>query len=358
MMGASIWKTVVLASMVKVSSAALAADWASRSIYQVMTDRFALINGSSTSPCDVNKYCGGTWEAVINNLDYIQGMGFTAIQISPVDKNIPQDTPYGESYHGYWPMDKYSVNTNFGTPQDLKNLADALHNRGMYLMVDVVINDMAFEIPGTLTANATVDYTQFNPFNDQKYFHPFCTITNWDNETNYQDCWFETEYVVLPDLYTESPDVVSLFSTWISGLVANYSIDGLRIDAAKHVNEGFLPGFVQASGVFTLGEVDSAGPADVCKYSNSTGLENYAVYYPLIQAFTAGDMVDLSKAIAAVNNSCKDFTQLATFAEDHDYPRFASYTPDMAVGLFHRHSLLITNRCVACHERSYLYDSR
>lgn len=38
-------------------------------------------------------------------LDYIQGMGFTAIWITPVTKQLAQDTAYGEAYHGYWQQD-------------------------------------------------------------------------------------------------------------------------------------------------------------------------------------------------------------------------------------------------------------
>jgi hypothetical protein len=56
-------------------------DWRSRSIYQVITDRFARTDGSTTAPCVLaeNQYCGGTWQGIINKLDYIQGMGFTAV---------------------------------------------------------------------------------------------------------------------------------------------------------------------------------------------------------------------------------------------------------------------------------------
>ena len=56
-------------------------DWRSRSIYQIITDRFARPDGSTTAPCVIadNQYCGGTWQGVIKKLDYIQGMGFTAV---------------------------------------------------------------------------------------------------------------------------------------------------------------------------------------------------------------------------------------------------------------------------------------
>ena len=60
-----------------------ATEWGELSIYQVLTDRFATSNQSSPE-CWIRGYCGGTWKGIENNLDYIQGMGFEAIWISPV----------------------------------------------------------------------------------------------------------------------------------------------------------------------------------------------------------------------------------------------------------------------------------
>lgn len=63
------------------SAAALSADdWAKQSIYQVLTDRFARTDGSTSASCDLSSYCGGSWQGLINKLDYIQGMGFTAVR--------------------------------------------------------------------------------------------------------------------------------------------------------------------------------------------------------------------------------------------------------------------------------------
>ena len=61
--------------------AATPAEWRSRIIYQAMTDRFARTDGSTTVPCNVEDYayCGGTWQGLIDKLDYIQDMGFTAV---------------------------------------------------------------------------------------------------------------------------------------------------------------------------------------------------------------------------------------------------------------------------------------
>lgn len=66
------------------------AEWRTQSVYQVVVDRFARTDGSTTAPCDSAKqvHCGGTWRGLINKLDYIQGMGFTAVWISPVVKQI------------------------------------------------------------------------------------------------------------------------------------------------------------------------------------------------------------------------------------------------------------------------------
>ena len=61
-----------------------------------------------------------------------------------VTKNIDDFTDYGYGYHGYWQDNFYEVNPHFGTTDDLLALSDALHYRGMFLMVDVVVNLLVF----------------------------------------------------------------------------------------------------------------------------------------------------------------------------------------------------------------------
>lgn len=67
-----------------------AAAWKGRSIYQVLTDRFSTGQGNGGPDVDYlsRQYCGGTWQGIISKLDYIQGMGFDAIWISPVSKSL------------------------------------------------------------------------------------------------------------------------------------------------------------------------------------------------------------------------------------------------------------------------------
>jgi len=123
-------------ALIQSALAANADQWRSRSIYQVITDRFARTDGSTSATCDSSKglYCGGTWQGLINKLDYISGMGFDAVWISPVTKNLEDTTAYGQAYHGYWQQDITQVNEHFGSANDLTALAANLHARGMVRM--------------------------------------------------------------------------------------------------------------------------------------------------------------------------------------------------------------------------------
>lgn len=71
-------------SLLPAAQALSPAEWRSQSIYQVVTDRFARTDGSTTAHCDLTKqdYCGGSWKGIVNKLDYIQDMGFTAVSPS------------------------------------------------------------------------------------------------------------------------------------------------------------------------------------------------------------------------------------------------------------------------------------
>ncbi|CAN8098403.1 unnamed protein product [Discula destructiva] len=322
-----------VSALLAVSNAASSDEWKDRSIYQVMVDRFALTDGSTTAACDdLSQHCNGSWTGLINHLDYIQDMGFTAVQISPVIHNIENDTIVGDSYHGYWQDDLYALNEHFGTRAELLQLADELHSRDMYLMVDVVVNNMAQAFDNTYPP--PVDYALIEPFDNKDYYHPYCNVTDWTNQTDYQDCWLYPLGVALADLRTEEDEIVTMFGSWIKELVSNFSIDGLRIDAAKHVNDDFLPKFVEASGVFALGEVLTGEVSDFCPYQSNgylSGMPNYLDYYKIITAFNGGSMADIDAIRSQTRDACNDTMVLASFIENHDMPRFASYNSDMTI---------------------------
>ncbi|ORY08353.1 putative alpha-amylase [Clohesyomyces aquaticus] len=316
----------VLAGLVGEGWAASAADWRGRSIYQVFTDRFARTDGSTTSPCDVTKntYCGGTWRGIQNKLDYIKNMGFTAIWISPITAQVP------DGYHGYYQSDLYTLNSNFGTPSDLKSLSAAVHAKGMYLMVDVVPNHM-----GWRGCHDTVNYSTYRTLNRAEYFHSFCPLTNMANQTEVEKCWISGANdcgITMPDLNTNHATVARELGTWIQGLVKEYGIDGLRIDSVKNVNKDFFPPWCRSAAVFCMGEVSEGLSTYTYPYqSYLDSILDYPLYYSLTRVFTKqANMTDLVANLAA-SSKARDPTLLGRFLENHDNPRFAGLTGDEAL---------------------------
>lgn len=93
-----------LACFALAASALTPAQWRSQSIYQVLTDRFARTDGSTTAECTANSqiYCGGTWQGIINKLDYIQSMGFTAVGSLHLIEAPLADEYDRSGYHQSW----------------------------------------------------------------------------------------------------------------------------------------------------------------------------------------------------------------------------------------------------------------
>jgi alpha-amylase len=80
------WKVLIVATAIRTVHAASRDQWLGRSVYQVVTDRFARSDNSTTASCDtgLGEYCGGSLRGIVNKLDYIQELGFDAVWISPV----------------------------------------------------------------------------------------------------------------------------------------------------------------------------------------------------------------------------------------------------------------------------------
>ncbi|KAG8904709.1 hypothetical protein FRB99_001295 [Tulasnella sp. 403] len=310
--------------------AASADDWRSRSIYQIITDRYALPANSGIDPnaCDPmqQRICGGTWASITANLDYIQNMGFTAIWISPVNQNIPGPTAYGDPYHGYWIADITQLNDRFGTADDLKALSNALHQRGMLLMVDVVVNNVA-------STSMTPDYSQYY-FKDPSLYHPYCPV-DYSNQTSAQQCWLGDTKLPLPDVNTENPTVINAYNQWVGQFVQEYQIDGLRIDAAKHVRRDFWGPFCQASGVFCIGEVFGDDLQTCASYQDPSSLDsvlNFPQYSALQDAFVLPGKANMSSLVDEFDQARKAFKDvgvLGNFLENQDLPRWKNQSIDV-----------------------------
>jgi alpha-amylase len=163
---------LILSCVITAGKSATAEQWKSRTIYQVLTDRFARNDGATPGCSNLGWYCGGGYVGLTNHLDYIQGMGFDAIWISPIIDNRDG------GYHGYWGRNINILNSNFGSEANFVAFVNACHSRGIWVMLDVVANHMG---------NLDTTYTQNVPFNSSDHYHPFCIITDNDFATKNQD---------------------------------------------------------------------------------------------------------------------------------------------------------------------------
>ena len=241
-------------------------------------------------------YHGGDLKGLTRRLDYIQGMGITAIWFAPVFKNKVVQGPKGDEsagYHGYWVTDFTTIDPHFGTEAEFKAFVDAAHARGIKVYMDIIVNhtadviqyreggDYAYRgkadypfsrrggikgvpinagfagdhVPGAENwaklTDPTFAYTPFVPkgeervkkpdwLNDPIYYHNRGN-TNWFGESaTYGD------FVGLDDVATEHPRVVAgmidIYGSWID----RFGIDGFRIDTARHVNPEFWQAFEPA----------------------------------------------------------------------------------------------------------------
>ncbi|KAL9560710.1 hypothetical protein ACKAV7_015027 [Fusarium commune] len=313
-------KFSLLATIVAIiSPLAHAADanaWKSRNIYFALTDRVARsADDNGGSACgNLGNYCGGTFKGLESKLDYIKGMGFDAIWITPV-----VDSKYTDGgYHGYWAKDLYAVNPKYGTADDLKSLVKSAHDKNMYVMCDVVANHMGKGIS---------DHKP-SPLNEQSSYHTPCDI-DYSNQSSIEQC----EIAGLPDLNTGSDTVKKVLYDWIKWLVSEYSFDGIRIDTVKHVEKPFWPGFQDAAGVYAIGEVWDGGPDYLAGYAQvMPGLLNYAMYYPMNRFYQQkGDPSDVVAMHDEISNKFPDPTILGTFIDNHDNPRWLSQKNDKAL---------------------------
>lgn len=280
-------------------------EWQSRTIYQLLTDRFARSDGSTNNCNNLSGYCGGSFNGIINHLDYIQGMGFDSIWISPVITNT------NGGYHGYWAQNFYTINPNFGSADDLKNLAKALHNRGMYLMVDIVANHVG---------PVGDDFSSIYPFNVKSDYHPDCEISNYQCFTNEI---YNCRLSGLPDLDQSNNYVNGALMSWIKDLIRNYSIDGLRIDTVPYINQTFWSEFSQAAGVYSVGEVEmDVGCCVAYQQTSLPGILSYPMF------FTLRDVFQNSNSMNEIQDQWNAYQQfphvewLGNFIDNHDHPRF------------------------------------
>ncbi|CAO3622891.1 unnamed protein product [Cunninghamella blakesleeana] len=290
---------------------ASADDWKDRTIYQVLTDRFALSDSSSGSDCqDLSNYCGGSFNGITQQLDYINSMGFDAIWISPIPDQVDK------GYHGYHAKDFEKINDHFGSSDDLTNLVNEAHKRNMYVMLDVVANHQG-------TPSTANDYTGFT-FNSPDLYHSKCEI-DFSNQSSVENCWLAG----LPDIDTENSSNVQKLNSIVKEWISTYKFDGIRIDTYRHINQKFWPAYIESSGVFATGEVMDGNPNYVAGYLQSiNSLTNYPLYYGTIDVFTKkSDISSLYSSWQTLQTATGGKTSyFVNFIDNHDVQRLSTLT--------------------------------
>jgi glycosidase len=254
-------------------------EWQDQIIYFVLVDRF--FDGDTSNndqgtgeyaPKVDGHFSGGDIKGVIQKLDYIQALGATALWTTPIVANLWWDprVNYG-GYHGYWARDFKRVDEHFGELADYRLLSHQLHNRGMYLIQDVVVNHVGnfFSYMGeydpkdpthnfSLNTQATPSTapTQY-PFNLNDVNipeHRAAAIYHWTPEiSDFSNRTQETTFQsgMLNDLNTENPMVRDALKDSYAYWIKEVGVDAVRIDTVKYVEAEFYQDFLHGRNSLT-----------------------------------------------------------------------------------------------------------
>jgi len=222
-------------------------------IYLLMPDRFS--NGDPANDQvaeytdkmvnrkDPIKRHGGDLQGVINNLDYLNNLGVTAIWMTPVLENdMPLQSEQAgmmAGYHGYWFTNHYAIDKRLGGENAYKKLIDAAHAKGIKIIQDAVYNHVGNEhwmykdAPAKDWINYWPTYTNTN-HRDEAIFDP---MGNAADKKVMLDGWFVPH---LPDINQRNPYVANFLIQHALWTVEEFGIDGWRVDTYKYCDEHFL----------------------------------------------------------------------------------------------------------------------
>ncbi len=154
---------------------------------------------------------------------YLGPAGYHGVQISPPQEHINHDSWWAR----YQPV-SYQLKSRGGNLSEFKEMINRCHRAGVKVYADVVINHMS---GGTGIGFAGTYYEKFSyPQYSREDFHSSCGLFDYHNRWQVQNC----DLVGLADLKTESNSVQTKIAAYISKLVS-LGVDGIRIDAAKHI---------------------------------------------------------------------------------------------------------------------------
>lgn len=366
-------------------------EWREDFIYFLLVDRFddntvrapertSARASSVGTPDQLHRFCGGKIAGITANLNYLADLGCTALWLSPIfECNGAPDPTSQNTYHGYATQNYLRIDPRFGTKQDLVDLVDAAHARGMRVYLDAVLNHSGdnWSYPGD-APYYYFDDVQF-PFGDWRFpdrpvptelrdpaaYHRRGQIQHWDASPEYQrgdffgDKDFENDEDEMGRRVQRA--LVACYCYWIR----EADVDGFRLDACKHIGVTAIERFCSAireyaysigkGKVFLFGELitgddaidqyigpsTTAGSDDSVAYGLTSALDFplYGVVPSAIKALAPPDgLIERYDALHAHAVARGDVGRyLVTFLDNHDQVgenyklRFGARTPDAQI---------------------------
>lgn len=354
--------------------------------YQVVTDRFLDGNPGNNNPAkspglhDPSRtnwrlYWGGDFAGLQQRLDYLAGLGVTAIWLSPHVDNIDEAAVYdgvpNAGYHGYWARDFFRTEEHLGTLAEFDSLVAAAHTAGVKVIMDWAPNHTSpadpanpgFAEAGALYRDGSLVGDYVNDPNG--LFHHNGGVGNFDDayESQYRNLFD------LADLNQQHPTVDDYLKDSV-GHWLDRGVDGIRIDAVKHMTGGWQRSaadrILADEDVFLFGEWFLGSTADPLyranvRFANDSGISVLDFYLNIAmrQVFgQGGSMQSLDAAIAATGADYHYPENLITFVDNHDMSRFLTLQPDQ--GRLHQAlAFMMTVRgtpCLYYGTEQYLHD--
>ena len=203
-------------------------------IYLIMPDRFVNGDPSNDNSCLTTEIAdyqaffgrhGGDIQGIEDQLDYIAGLGMTAIWNTPLlEDNEPQS-----SYHGYACSDYYRIDPRFGSNWKYREMVSEAHERGIKIIMDIVTNHCGThhwwmeDLPFADWIHQWPEYTHSNcAFSAQN--DPYCAEIDRENMLG---GWFDTS---MPDMNLDNPYLLQYFKQWAVWWIEWAGLDGLRVD--------------------------------------------------------------------------------------------------------------------------------
>ncbi len=298
-------------------------------VYLITPDRFAngnpdndIIKGYSDklNRNDPDGRHGGDIQGVIDHLDYIADMGFTAIWLNPVLENNMSRT----SYHGYATTDYYKVDPRFGTNEDYKRLSKMAKEKGVKLIMDMIMNHCGLEhwwmhdLPSKDWINNNGEFIRTNhqrPTVQDPYGSQY-------DKRMFADGWFVE---VMPDLNQRNPLLAKYLIQNSIWWIEYAGLSGIREDTYSYSDKDFMTqwscAIMNEYPAFNIvGEEWSENPAIIAYWQRGkNNPDGYKSCLPALMDFP------LQAALIRGLNEKKDITggltaMYETLANDFQYP--------------------------------------